>query len=126
MDNGRVALVSGGNRGIGLEVCRQLAERGFTVVMGSRDAEQGRAAAAELPDGVVVHQLDVADPESVEKISRSVEEEFGRLDVLVNNAAISNDEGQSGVDADLDRVKEALEANLIGAITWAPSWPYSK
>jgi NAD(P)-dependent dehydrogenase (short-subunit alcohol dehydrogenase family) len=115
MEHGRVALVSGGNRGIGLEVCRQLAERGITVVMGSRDAEQGREAAAELPEGVVVHQLDVADPESVERLARSVEEEFGRLDVLVNNAAISNDEGQSGVDADLGRVKEALEANLFGA-----------
>jgi NAD(P)-dependent dehydrogenase (short-subunit alcohol dehydrogenase family) len=115
MENGRVALVSGGNRGIGLEVCRQLAERGLRVVMGSRDAEQGRAAAAGLPDGVVVHQLDVSDPESVEGLARSVEAEFGRLDVLVNNAAISNDDGQSGVDADLDRVKEALEANLFGA-----------
>jgi NAD(P)-dependent dehydrogenase (short-subunit alcohol dehydrogenase family) len=115
MENGRVALVSGGNRGIGLEVCRQLSGRGITVVMGSRDAEQGRAAAAELPEGVVVHQLDVADPESVERLARSVEEEFGRLDILVNNAAISNDEGQRGVDADLDRVKEALEANLFGA-----------
>jgi NAD(P)-dependent dehydrogenase (short-subunit alcohol dehydrogenase family) len=115
MENGRVALVSGGNRGIGLEVCRQLAERGITVVMGSRDAEQGREAAAGLPDGVVVHQLDVADPESVERLASSVQEEFGRIDVLVNNAAISNDEGQSGVEADLDRVKEALEANLFGA-----------
>jgi NAD(P)-dependent dehydrogenase (short-subunit alcohol dehydrogenase family) len=115
MENGRVALVSGGNRGIGLEVCRQLAERGVTVVMGSRDAEQGRAAAAKLPDGVVVHQLDVADAESVERLAISVEEEFGRLDILVNNAAISNDDGQRGVDADLDRVKEALEANLFGA-----------
>jgi NAD(P)-dependent dehydrogenase (short-subunit alcohol dehydrogenase family) len=115
MENGRVALVSGGNRGIGLEVCRQLGERGITVVMGSRDAEQGREAAAGLPDEVVVHQLDVADPESVERLARSVEEEFGRLDILVNNAAISNDEGQSGADADLDRVKEALEANLFGA-----------
>ena len=115
MENERVALVSGGNRGIGLEVCRQLAERGLTVVMGSRDAEQGRAAAAELPEGVIVHQLDVADPASVEGLARSVEDEFGRLDVLVNNAAISNDEGQSGVDADLDSVKEALEANLLGA-----------
>jgi NAD(P)-dependent dehydrogenase (short-subunit alcohol dehydrogenase family) len=115
MENERVALVSGGNRGIGLEVCRQLAGRGITVVMGSRDAEQGRAAAAELPDGVVVHQLDVADPESVGRLAHSVQEEFGRLDILVNNAAISNDEGQRGVDADLDRVKEALEANLLGA-----------
>ena len=115
MENGRVALVSGGNRGIGLEVCRQLAGRGLTVIMGSRDEEQGRSAAAGLPDGVVVRQLDVADSGSVEKLSRSVEEEFGRLDVLVNNAAISNDEGQRGADADLDRVKEALEANLFGA-----------
>jgi NAD(P)-dependent dehydrogenase (short-subunit alcohol dehydrogenase family) len=115
MENRRIALVSGGNRGIGLEVCRQLGERRITVIMGSRDAEQGREAAAGLPDGVVVHQLDVADPESVERLARSVEEEFGRLDILVNNAAISNDDGQSGADADLDRVKEALEANLFGA-----------
>jgi NAD(P)-dependent dehydrogenase (short-subunit alcohol dehydrogenase family) len=115
MDNGQVALVSGGNRGIGLEVCRQLAERSYTVVMGSRDDKQGRAAAAGLPDGVIVRQLDVADPESVERLSRSIEEEFGRLDILVNNAGISNDEGQRGVDADLDRVKESLEANLFGA-----------
>jgi len=115
MENGRVALASGGNRGLGLEVCRQLAERGHTVVMGSRDDEQGRTAAVGLPGGVVVRELDVADPGSVERLSRSIEEEFGRLDILVNNAAISNDENQSGADADLDRVKEALEANLFGA-----------
>src|SRR5918997_5498601 len=115
MENSRVALVSGGNRGIGLEVCRQLPERGITVVMGSRDGEQGRAAAAGLSGGVIVRQLDVADPGSVDRLSRSIEEEFGRLDILVNNAAISNDEGQSGADADLDRVKESLEANLFGA-----------
>jgi NAD(P)-dependent dehydrogenase (short-subunit alcohol dehydrogenase family) len=89
MDNGQVALVSGGNRGIGLEVCRQLAERSYTVVMGSRDDKQGRAAAAGLPYGVIVRQLDVADPESVERLSRSIEEEFGRLDILVNNAGIT-------------------------------------
>jgi NAD(P)-dependent dehydrogenase (short-subunit alcohol dehydrogenase family) len=111
----RVALVSGGNRGIGLELCRQLPERGITVIMGSRDGEQGRAAAAGLSGGVVVRQLDVADPESVERLSRSIEEEFGRLDVLVNNAALSNDGGQRGVDADLGRVQEALEVNLFGA-----------
>ena len=115
-ENGRVALVSGGNRGIGLEIVRQLAERGLTVVLGSRDGEQGRAAAAGRPSGgVVVRQLDVADPESVDRLSRSVEEKFGRLDVLVNNAGITNDEGQRGVDADLERVREALENNLFGA-----------
>jgi NAD(P)-dependent dehydrogenase (short-subunit alcohol dehydrogenase family) len=115
MENERLALVSGGNRGIGLEVCRQLVERSYSVVMGSRDEEQGRTAAARLPDDVIVRQLDVADPESVDRLSRSIEEEFGRLDILVNNAGISNDEGQRGVDADLDRVKESLEANLLGA-----------
>ena len=114
-ENGRVALVSGGNRGIGLEVCRQLAEAGLTVVLGSRDEERGRQAAEGLPGGVAVRQLDVADAASVEKLAASIESDFGRLDVVVNNAAISNDEGQSGAEADLDRVKEALEANLFGA-----------
>ena len=114
-ENGRVALVSGGNRGIGLEICRQLAERGLTVILGSRDEESGRAAAEGLSGDVVVHQLDVADEESVRRQASFVEDEFGRLDVLVNNAGISNDEGQRGIDADLDRVREALEANLLGA-----------
>jgi NAD(P)-dependent dehydrogenase (short-subunit alcohol dehydrogenase family) len=114
-ENGRVALVSGGNRGIGLEVCRRLAEEGLTVILGSRDEERGRQAAEGLPGGVAVRQLDVADADSVQKLAASVESDFGRLDVLVNNAAISNDDGQSGAEADLDRVKEALEANLFGA-----------
>jgi NAD(P)-dependent dehydrogenase (short-subunit alcohol dehydrogenase family) len=115
MENGRVALVSGGNRGIGLEICRQLAEGGLTAVMGSRDEENGRRAAEGLQGNVVVRQLDVSEGESVDRLASFVEEEFGRLDVLVNNAAISNDEGQRGVDADLGRVREALEANLLGA-----------
>jgi len=115
MDNGRVALVSGGNRGIGLEVCRQLGERGYTVVMGSRDGEKGRIAAEGLEWNVIPQQLDVADAGSVDRMAAFIEEEFGQLDTLVNNAGISNDEGQRGVDADLDRVKESLEANLFGA-----------
>jgi NAD(P)-dependent dehydrogenase (short-subunit alcohol dehydrogenase family) len=115
MDNGRVALVSGGNRGIGLEVCRQLDERGYTVVMGSRDGEKGRIAAEGLEWNVISQQLDVADAGSVDRMAAFIEEEFGQLDTLVNNAGISNDEGQRGVDADLDRVKESLEANLFGA-----------
>jgi NAD(P)-dependent dehydrogenase (short-subunit alcohol dehydrogenase family) len=115
MDNGRVALVSGGNRGIGLEVCRQLDERGYTVVMGSRDGEKGRIAAEDLEWNVIPQQLDVADAGSVDRMAAFIEEEFGQLDILVNNAGISNDEGQRGVDADLDRVKESLEANLFGA-----------
>ena len=115
MDNGRIALVSGGNRGIGLEVCRQLAKRGYTVVMGSRDEEKGRVAAVGLEGDVIPHQLDVSDAGSVDRMAAFLEEEVGRLDILVNNAGISNDEGQRGVDADLDRVRESLEANLLGA-----------
>jgi NAD(P)-dependent dehydrogenase (short-subunit alcohol dehydrogenase family) len=115
MDNERLALVSGGNRGIGLEVCRQLAERGYAVIMGSRDEENGRFAAEGLEWNVIPQQLDVADAGSVDRMAAFLEDAFGRLDILVNNAGISNDEGQRGVDADLDRVKESLEANLFGA-----------
>ena len=115
MANNRVALVSGGNRGIGQEICRQLAEKGYTVVLGSRDEEQGREAAEKLDGDVHACQLDVTDQVSVDHLVESIEEEFGRLDVLVNNAGIMNDEGQSSVEADLDRVREALEANLFGA-----------
>lgn len=115
MADNMVALVSGGNRGIGLEVCRQLADRGYTVVLGSRDEQQGQEAAEKLDGDVRARQLDVADGESVDRLAGSIEEEFGRLDVLVNNAGISNDDGQSGAEADLDRIREALEANLFGA-----------
>lgn len=115
MENGRVALVSGGNRGIGLEVVRQLAGRGMKVILGSRNEENGRAAAEGVEGEVIVRQLDVSDERSVARLARFVEDEVGRLDVLVNNAAISNDEGQRGADADLGRVRDALEANLLGA-----------
>jgi NAD(P)-dependent dehydrogenase (short-subunit alcohol dehydrogenase family) len=114
-ENGRVALVSGGNRGIGLEIVRQLAGRGITAILGSRDEESGRAAAEGLSGDVVVRQLDVTDEESVARLASFVEDEFGRLDVLVNNAGISNDDGQLGLNADLQRVRDALEANLFGA-----------
>jgi NAD(P)-dependent dehydrogenase (short-subunit alcohol dehydrogenase family) len=113
-ENGQIALVSGGNRGIGLEIVRQLADRGITVILGSRDEEEGRAAGEGLSGDVVVRQLDVAAAESVDHLTSSIEEEFGRLDILVNNAGILNDEDQRGVDADHDGVREALEANLLG------------
>jgi NAD(P)-dependent dehydrogenase (short-subunit alcohol dehydrogenase family) len=115
VENGRVALVSGGNRGIGLEIVRQLAEKGITVILGSRNEKEGESAAEGLSGSVVVRQLDVADEESVDRLVISIEDEFGRIDILVNNAGIANDRGQRGVEADLGRVREALEANLLGA-----------
>jgi len=114
----RVALVTGANRGIGLEVCGQLAERGVTVLLGSRDAATGERAAAELGTGkrtVLPCQLDVTDVGSIEGARARVTEAFGRLDVLVNNAAILYDTWQHAVDADLAQIREALETNLFGA-----------
>jgi NAD(P)-dependent dehydrogenase (short-subunit alcohol dehydrogenase family) len=107
-----VALVTGANRGIGLEVCRQLARLGFTVLLGARDAARGARASRQLGGGPISSiVLDVADDESVRAAAAGIE----RLDVLVNNAAILYDTWQRGIDADLDQVHEALETNLLGA-----------
>jgi NAD(P)-dependent dehydrogenase (short-subunit alcohol dehydrogenase family) len=112
----RIAVVTGANRGIGFEVARQLATDGFVAVMGSRDPAKGAAAAEQL-NGLPVdpRQLDVADSDSVAALAAELERDYGRLDVLVNNAAIDYDTWQRGVDADLDVVREALETNLLGA-----------
>jgi NAD(P)-dependent dehydrogenase (short-subunit alcohol dehydrogenase family) len=114
-DDRRIALVTGANRGIGLEVVRQLAGRGYTAVLGARDLEKGRSAAEGLGGGVEARRLDVADDGSVRELTGALERDFGRVDVLVNNAAIHYDTWQRAVDADLDLVHEALETNLFGA-----------
>ena len=112
----RVALVSGGNRGIGREVSRRLAEEGQRVVIGSRDLERGEEVARELGENVTVRQLDVTDEESIVRCVASVAEDFGRLDVLVNNAGIAGGGwSTNAIDADLDEVRRTLETNLFGA-----------
>jgi len=81
-----VALVTGANRGIGLEVVRQLAEKGMTVVMGTRNLEKGQAVAAKLIKqgfNVLPYQLDVADPKSINHLAKWVDQEFRHLDILV-------------------------------------------
>ena len=112
-DDGRVALVTGANRGIGREVVRQLLGHGFRTILTARDEERGRAAAGEL--GADFVRLDVADDASVDRCFRTVDERHGRLDVLINNAAIDYDTWQRGVDADLAVVHDAFETNLFGA-----------
>lgn len=112
-DGGLVAVVTGANRGIGREVCRQLAGRGYEVVLGARDPDKGARAAAEL--GVHSCQLDVADDKSVAAAAGWVEDRLGRCDVLVNNAAILYDTWAHASSADLDEVRAALETNLLGA-----------
>jgi NAD(P)-dependent dehydrogenase (short-subunit alcohol dehydrogenase family) len=96
----------------------QLAGLGATVVLGSRDQSKGEAAARErgLPeDRVLVRRLDVTSQSDVDELAGELSQRFGRLDVLVNDAAIHYDTWQRGVSADLDVVREALETNLLGA-----------
>jgi NAD(P)-dependent dehydrogenase (short-subunit alcohol dehydrogenase family) len=112
----RVALVSGGNRGIGYEVARQLAGLGYRVVVGSRELARGEKAAGDLGTRVVARQLDVTDEESIENCIAWIAEEFGRLDVLVNNAGVEGGGWRtSATDVDLDEVRDTLETNLYGA-----------
>jgi NAD(P)-dependent dehydrogenase (short-subunit alcohol dehydrogenase family) len=111
----RLAVVSGGNRGIGFEVCRQLADKGFAVLLGARDFEKGRAAAARLPKSVVAVELDVAHPDHAAQLARHVQKEHGRIDVLVNNAGIHYDSDETATTADWRIVREAFEVNLFGA-----------
>jgi NAD(P)-dependent dehydrogenase (short-subunit alcohol dehydrogenase family) len=111
-----VAVVTGANRGIGLELCGQLSDAGYVAVLGSRDKQRGERAAAELGKrNVVPIQLDVADDHSVRSAATWVAGELGRCDVLINNAAIEYDTDQRASSADLGRVHSAMETNLFGA-----------
>ena len=103
--NRPVAVVTGGNRGIGLEVCAQLAVLGFDVVLAARNAERGTAAAAALPDTVTARQLDVSDRDSVDAAARWIRQRYGRCDALVNNTATDYDTDARAVSADLDRIR---------------------
>jgi NAD(P)-dependent dehydrogenase (short-subunit alcohol dehydrogenase family) len=111
----KVALVSGANRGIGLEVARQLAGQGLAVVMGGRDEARVREVAAEIEGDVHARRLDVTDQATVDGCVQSIESDFGRLDVLVNNAGIIGAH-VAGSEADVDEVRDAFEVNLFG--TW--------
>lgn len=115
MTSRRVAVVTGGNRGIGREVCRQLAAAGYTVLLGSRDAAKGEEAAAVLGGTVRPITLDVADHASVTAAAQRIEGEHGRCDALVNNAAVNYDWGSFAMSADLGDVRATMDTNLFGA-----------
>jgi NAD(P)-dependent dehydrogenase (short-subunit alcohol dehydrogenase family) len=117
--DGHVALVTGANRGIGREVARQLAERGYEVLLSARDGEKAGEAASALAEStgraVRAVTLDVADPESITAAADQLRNDPGRLDVLVNNAGVGTDFGVSGTTPDFDAIQRALETYFYGA-----------
>jgi NAD(P)-dependent dehydrogenase (short-subunit alcohol dehydrogenase family) len=113
VDLTRTALITGANRGIGLEIARQLAARGLTIVVGARDAGAGERAVAELPGKARAEQLDVADPRSVAACAERLSKDGIDIDVLVNNAGIYLTTPLLG--ANEDTVFESLNVNLVGA-----------
>ena len=110
-----IAIVTGANRGIGKEVCRQLANQNFLVLLTARSEEKAKDAVKDLGrKNIIPAQLDVSDPASIMKLYRYVREEFGHLDILINNAAINYDTWQNAINADLKIVKETYETNVFG------------
>jgi NADP-dependent 3-hydroxy acid dehydrogenase YdfG len=90
MPDKRIALVTGANQGVGLQVAKELVANGVTVLVGARNFERGEAAAREIGAGAIALQLDVTDRVSIAEAAERVHKEFGRLDLLIQNAAVSN------------------------------------
>ena len=123
MNNGRhsgeVALVTGANKGIGREIARRLAAEGVTVYLGARDEDRGRRAARDLAGDaadVRVLQLDVTDQAQIDAAVKRVDEEFGRLDVLVNNAGIGIEWGDAVEEVTVEQVRRTYEVNVFGVV----------
>jgi NAD(P)-dependent dehydrogenase (short-subunit alcohol dehydrogenase family) len=119
----RVAVVTGANRGIGFEICRQLARQGLTVVLTSRSAAKGRAAAKMLRDNGLeldYHLLDVTSPAGINALADYLAKHYGRLDVLVNNAGVILDpRGSRVLDVKPQTFRETLEINVLGPLLLA-------
>ena len=113
----KIALVTGANRGIGFETCKQLSQLDITVLLTSRDTTKGEVAAKQPTDkglDVIFFQLDVSDRSNIKDIFTKIKRQFGCLDILINNAAILYDKNQSTMNADLELVSKALTTNLYG------------
>lgn len=116
----QVALITGANKGLGLEIARQLGQHGLTVVLGARQGKAAAAAATLRAEGLDAHdiELDVTNAQDIATLPTFFDTQFGRLDVLVNNAGVQLDEGP---DVSPDTLRQTYEANVIGpyAITQA-------
>jgi NAD(P)-dependent dehydrogenase (short-subunit alcohol dehydrogenase family) len=111
-----VALVTGANRGLGLEGCRQLAARGYRVNVNARTLERAQSGARQIQGNVYAITIDVANPESISVAHAEALERFGRVDVLVNNAAVLLNENTTLMDVPISDFHETLQTNVIGAI----------
>ncbi|MBE7471992.1 MAG: short-chain dehydrogenase [Anaerolineae bacterium] len=115
----RVAVVTGANRGLGFETCRQLAQQGYQVVLTSRDEAKGQAAAETLRragGNIIYHPLEVTSEESISQLREFVVRELGRADVLVNNAALYLDEGRDVLEVELEVFRTTIETNVYGPL----------
>jgi NAD(P)-dependent dehydrogenase (short-subunit alcohol dehydrogenase family) len=120
----RVAIVTGGNRGIGYEVCKELSKADCRVVLTSRNEEDGKKALDSLDDhdNVVYHKLDVTDIKDISRLRQWILKMYGRVDILVNNAGIYLDDGVSVFEVDEKIVHETMAANFYGAFRMCRSF----
>ena len=109
-------LVTGANRGIGLEVCRQLATKGYRVVLTARSRSKAEQAAQTLTGDVEAVALDVSDSTSIASAARVIEDRIGHVDVLINNAAILVAENRGVLKTPLDDFRQSFDTNVFGAI----------
>jgi NAD(P)-dependent dehydrogenase (short-subunit alcohol dehydrogenase family) len=127
MNDTRIALVTGANQGVGFQVAKELVANGITVLLGSRNAERDETAAKEIGAGAVPLQIDVTDGASIAAAAERIRSEFGRLDLLVNNAGISNArkggftmeeyaKSSRASTASLDEIRTVWETNVFGTL----------
>ncbi|MBG1242670.1 SDR family oxidoreductase [Nostoc sp. NZL] len=115
---GKVALITGANKGIGYEIARQLGSRGATVLVGARDIKRGEEAANKLRLNEIdarTIQLDVIDQKTIDSAAKQIESEFGKLDILVNNAGIISDGDRlPPSQVDIETLRHTYETNVFG------------
>lgn len=116
MNNSKVALITGANKGLGLETARQLAGLGYEVLLGARKEAEGKAAAASIGDHAHFIPLDMSNSTTFQAAAKWIEEKFGKLDVLVNNAGVGPDNGMKPSQVPIELVRQSFETNVFALV----------